>query len=147
MDRINNSSNNYNTPFSGTNKDKPVMLDKEEKMKILTSKTKEVLSQAAEREVPENGRFSRVFVTFSVPESDNKAVFSIIHDDVDYKDKRQLSICVHRQNSDRMFSNFIMKGTKKEIIEFLNDERNNEELKQIVEHLSVKADDYYSDLL
>ena len=147
MDRINNSSNNYNTPFSGTNKDKPVMLDKEEKMKILTAKTKEVLSQAAEREVPENGRFSRVFVTFSVPESDNKAVFSIIHDDVDYKDKRQLSIGVHRQNSDRMFSNFIMKGTKKEIIEFLNDERNNEELKQIVEHLSVKADDYYSDLL
>lgn len=147
MDRINNNSNNYNKPFSGTNKDKPVMLDKEEKMKILTSKTKEVLSQAAEREVPENGRFSRVFVTFSVPESDNKAVFSIIHDDVDYKDKRQLSICVHRQNSDRMFSNFIMKGTKKEIIEFLNDERNNEELKQIVEHLSVKADDYYSDLL
>ena len=147
MDRINNNSNNYNKPFSGTNKDKPVMLDKEEKMKILTAKTKEVLSQAAEREVPENGRFSRVFVTFSVPESDNKAVFSIIHDDVDYKDKRQLSICVHRQNSDRMFSNFIMKGTKKEIIEFLNDERNNEELKQIVEHLSVKADDYYSDLL
>ena len=54
MDKINNYTNQYNTPMA---KDQSKVLNKSERMNILIPKSKEVFSQIVEKEVPENGNF------------------------------------------------------------------------------------------
>ncbi len=146
MDGINNNRNNYNIPFFGKKEDKPIMLDKTAKLNILVPKTKEVLCDIAEREVPENGQFRKVYVTFDVPETNNQAVLSIEHDAVEPKNQRRLSIGVHNKNSDRIISNFLKKGSKSEILEYLKDNGNMEQIIEAVNKLSNKTDDYNSTL-
>lgn len=146
MDKINKNQNNYNTSFSGIRKDKPVMLDKAAKMNILVPKSKEVLSDIAQREVPENGQFKKVFVSFKVPETQNEALITIEHDSKEPKTQRILSVGVHHQNSDRLVSNFLLKGTKKEILDYLKDDKNNQDIINYINHLSGKVDESYSSL-
>lgn len=146
MDKINSKFNSYNPSFSKTDKDKSVMLNKDEKMKILVPTTKEVLTDIAEKEVPENGQFRKVFVSFDIPNSTNEAKLIIEQDETEPKTQRRLSVGVHHQNSDRLISNYLLKGTKKEIIDFLKDDNNNQEIIDAVNILSSKTDDYYSSL-
>ncbi|MCD7780279.1 MAG: hypothetical protein LUH05_06360 [Candidatus Gastranaerophilales bacterium] len=143
MDKINNQ---YQASFAGINKDNPIMLSKEEQMPLLIKKGAEILNQNAERQVPENGKFNRVFVAFDIPETQNEAIISIEHDELNPKESRRLSVGVHHNNKDRLFSNYILKGTKKEILSYLNNTDNHKEILDSVNNLSQKTDEYYSSL-
>lgn len=145
MNKINNNQNYINS-FHGSNKDKPVMLNKDERMKILIPECKKVLSDIAQREVPENGKFMRVYVDFEIPETMNKGIFTIEHDEKDPNKLRTLSLGVHHQNRDKLFSNYLLTGTKQEILDYLKDSANQDKLIETVNHLSEKTDDYYSSL-
>jgi len=146
MDKINNNNNNFIASFSGIKRNKPAMLDKTAKMNILVPKSKEVLLGIAERAVPENGQFKKVFVSFRIPESQNEALLTIEHDSKEPKTQRLLSIGVHHQNSDRLISNFLLRGTKKEILTYLKDDKNSKIIIDYVNHLSDKVDESYSSL-
>lgn len=143
---INNNYNNYNSSFSGIDKDKIPMLSNDEKTNLLIEKSRDILYQRAEREVPENGKFIRVFVAFDIPETQNEALMIVEPDAIDPKINRRFSIGVHRQNSDRLTSNYIFKGSKKEILDYLKNNDNQSELYKIVTDLSKSVDDYYSSL-
>lgn len=144
MQRINGT--NYTQQYSGINKGNLEMLSKDEKMQILIPKCSDVLVQRAEKEVPENGKFRKIFVAFDIPETTNEALITIEADAKDYKNQRRVSIGVHHQNSDRVISNYMFKGTKQEIIEYLKDNNNFPEFTQIVNELSTAVDDYYASL-
>lgn len=144
--QINNNDNNFNTNFSKANKDKPKVLTYEQKMNILVPKTKEVLAESAQMQVPENGLFRKVFVTFSVPDTNNKAVLGIEYDENEPKTQRRLFVGVHHENRDAMVKNYILKGTKSEILEYLKDNSNQQNLIDTVNMLSTKADEYYASL-
>lgn len=147
MDRINNNNNNgYVNSFSGSNEGKPIMRTKEEKIKMLIPVCKQVLSDIAEREVPENGKFLKVYVDFPIPETMNEGILTIEHDEKDPKNLRRLSLGVHHQSKDRLFSNHLLTGTKKEIIDYLKDSSNQDKLIEFVSSLSDKNDEYYSSL-
>jgi len=106
----------------------------------------EVLNGMAEREVPESGPFRRVLVAFDVPNSKtNEGFIDIIHSKGN-PTERILSTNVHHKNSDRVFSNFIMKGSKKEVLEHLNNPANQGEFIESIMELSKKTDEFYSSL-
>lgn len=141
-----NTNYQYQSKYQGLSKGKIAMLSKEEKMQILIPKGSDLLMQRMEREVPENGKFQKISVSFDIPDTQNKAQFLIEADAKDYKDQRILSIGVHHQNSDRVISNYMFKGTKQEIIDYLKDNSNFPEFTQTVNELSDSVDDYYASL-
>lgn len=141
-----NNNNNFNTNFSKANKDKPKVLTYEQKMNILVPKTKEVLADTVQKQVPENGLFRKVFVTFSVPDTNNKAVLGLEYDENEPKTQRRLFVGVHHENRDAMVKNYILKGTKSEILEYLKDGSNQQKLIDTVNTLSAKTDEYYASL-
>ncbi len=143
---INNNNNQINTSFSGLLKKDLNKMTKDEKMDILVEKASNLLVQRAEREVPDNGKFSRIFVAFDIPDTQNEALISFEHDEIEPKDMRRLSIGVHRANSDRITSKYIVKGTKKELIEYLKKTEFKKEFTDTVNSLSHSVDNYYSSL-
>ena len=138
--------NNNNISFSSIVKGQPKVSEKGSTTDLLISKSREYLAQRAEREVPENGIFTRLFVAYDIPETNNEAIIAIEHDEKEPKTQRRLSIGVHNQHSDRLFSNYVLKGTKQEIINYLNNKENQEVIKTTVANLSAKVDEYYSSL-
>ncbi len=143
---INNNYNNFNAPSFEANKDNFSMLDKEKKTDSLLEKGRSILYKRAEREVPENGKFRKIFVAFDIPETQNEALISIEHDAVSPEVNRRLSVGVHRQNSDRITSNYLFKGTKREVLDYINNKDNQAELHKTINNLSKSVDDYYSSL-
>lgn len=143
---VNNNYNQYNTSFSGIKKDKNSMLTKDEKIKFLLKKGIGILHERAEREVPENGKFTKIFVAFDIPETQNEAIVSIEHDAINTKDLRRVSLGVHRLHSPRLESNYIFKGTKSEVLEFVKNQENIDKLYSSVNNLSSSVDNYYSSL-
>lgn len=144
--QINNNDNNFNTNFSKANKDKPKVLTYEQKMNILVPKTKEVLAETSEMQVPENGLFRKVFVSFAVPDTNNEAIFGIEYDENEPKTQRRLFVGVHHENRDALIKNYILKGTKAQILEYLKDNSNQQDLINTVNTLSARADEYYASL-
>lgn len=143
---INNNFNNYDTSFNGIEKKEQKVFNMNEAMTVLMNACKDMLGNAAERKVPENGIFGKVSVAFGIPKSNNSGLFYITHSGEDPKTQRVLSVGVHHKNSDRMISNILAKGTKEEILAYLKSEENTQEIIDIVTNLSAKIDDYYSSL-
>ena len=144
--KINNTQHNINNNFRSLTKDSKPVLSYDEKMNILVPKTKEVLVETAEKQVPENGLFRKVFVSFAVPDTDNKALLGIEYDETEPKTQRRLFVGVHHNNSDRLTRNYLLKGTKTEILEYLKDDSNQQNIIDSVNTLSKKTDEYYSSL-
>ena len=138
--------NNNNISFNGIGKGQQRVSKNESTTDLLITKSREYLAQRAEREVPENGVFTRIFVAYDIPDTQNEAVIAIEHDEKEPKTQRRLSIGVHNQHSDRLFSNYVLKGTKEEILNFLNNKENQETIKTTISNLSKKTDEYYSSL-
>lgn len=145
MDKINYKYNNYNIPFSGIQKDSS-MPDKNEKLNIIVKKSMEVFADHADKTVPENGKFLRSNVFFEIPETQNEGLLFIEYDGENPKTQRRLSVGVHNKNSDRLISNYLFKGTKQEILEYLQNDKNKDEIIQSVNNLSDKTDKFHSSL-
>jgi hypothetical protein len=138
--------NNKNISFNGINKGQAKVSEKGDVTNILVEKSRKHLLERAQREVPPNGPFTRLFVAFDIPNSLNEAVIAIEHDEKEPKTQRRLSIGVHHQYSDKVFSNYVLKGTKEDILNYLYDQENQESIKSTILNLSKKTDDYYSSL-
>ncbi len=126
---------------------RPVMhRTKDEKIEYATGKIFEILAQRAEREVPENGKFSQISSSFYIPESQNEAMLIAEFDPVEPRNLRRLSTGVRRQSGDRLTKSYIFKGTKKELIDFLREKNNQERFIKIMHQLSASVDRHYSEL-
>ncbi len=109
----------------------------------LTDRLIEVLSQRVEKEVPQNGKFSPISVSYTIPDTQNKAKVAIEYDALEPKNTRRLSISSFRMGSDRLFTTYILKGTKQEILDYISKPEFHSEVIQKAKHLSAKVDDYY----
>lgn len=143
---VNNNYNQYNSSALEIKKDKASMSNKDKTTKLLVEKGMGILHKRAEREVPENGKFTRIFVAFDIPETQNEAIMAIEHDATNPKDMRRISVGVHRLHSPRLESKYIFKGTKKEVLDFVKDKENLDKLFLSVNDLSNSVNDYYSSL-
>ncbi len=144
--KVTKNSNNYNTNFNGVNNDSNNTAKNQDKMEILMNRLCEVLSERTENEVPENGKFSPISVSFSIPQTNNKAKAIVEYDALAPKNLRRLSIASHHANSDRLISTYILRGTKQEIIDYINNPQNQKKLIKLADELSDSVNEYYSNL-
>ena len=79
-----------------------------------------------------------------MPDSNNNGLLYIIPHPKNNKTERIFLIGVHHKNSDRLFSNEILTGTKKEIINFIKDSKNQKEITDTVYKLSKQSDSFYN---
>ena len=121
-------------------------LSNEELINSIIKNGREKLHSMMDRMVPENGKFSEVAISFDIPQTNNEAIISIVHDAIEPKNLRCINIGVHHQNSDRMASVYLKTGTKNELKEYLNNEDCESKILSYVRELSQKTDDYYSSL-
>ena len=142
-------SNNYNNKvysFKGLKKGFDEMDKKEIVLKKIVTTSNDILANAAEKQVPENDKFSDVSIEYQIPTTQNMAKVIIECDGKEPKTIRRIAVGVHHQNSDRIISKYLYKGTKKELLNYLRDENNQEIFLDIIKELSEKTDDYYSNL-
>lgn len=108
-------------------------------MLVLVDKCAKVLNEMAERQVPENNKFRKVFVAFDLPSTRNEALISISHDEIEPIKLRQVAVQVHNINSDKFYSQFIFKGTKKECMDYIENKENHNIILDTAETLSKKV--------
>lgn len=143
---VNNHNNNYNTSFKSTSGENKMPLDKEAKMNILMDVCKKDLLEEGERMIPENGKFSKVIIGYYVPETNNMGMLRVEHNPKDPKTQRILSIGVYHKNSDRVISNILKVGTKKEILDYVKSKESTQIFIDTTNALSDKTDEYYASL-
>jgi len=138
-----NFDNNLNKQMPQGEK-KPLSL--EERLDKLFAKCKEAFVSELDRRLPQNGTFAQIGTALKIPGTNNVAILIISADSEDPKEKRNLQVGVKHQNSDRLISNYILNGTKQEIIDYLSNKKNDEEIKFLIKTLSKETDRYYSSL-
>ena len=137
----------YNNSFLGVNKsnDKMTLTPNEENFKkVVVPKVHEFFSDMVEKQVPENGLFRKITLSFEVPDTNNIGVYSIEYDHKNPKVQRYLTLGVHHKNSDRLVSNIILKGTKQEILDYIKSHENQTKTIEMSKELSDKVDEFYS---
>ena len=146
---------NFNTSRNAMNtfSNKASIMSKEERLKQMTDDEKlqmfapnaaKLLAKKAEYEVPQNGQFGKCLVSFDIPGTQNTAYYLIEHDVLEPKDQRRFSIGAIRNGCDRLTSTQLIKGTKQEILEFLQDEQNAQLFKDTLIKMSDSTDEYFS---
>ena len=89
-------------------------------------------------------KFRKLFIAFDVPDSRHEALISISHDEIEPKNLRRVAVEVHHSNSDKFYTQYLFKGTKKEVMDFISNSDNKQEMLEIVENLSKKIDEDYN---
>ncbi len=149
MIKLSNNYNNLDTGkifFTGVKKDSNVETDKNAVFKKIVRTSNEIIASSAERQVPENGKFKPVSVGYHIPGSQNMAKVIVECDGEEPKTQRRIRVGVHHQDRDRLTSNYIYKGTKKEVLEYLSDEKNLAQFIETIKKLAAETDKYYSNL-
>ena len=137
----------YNNSFLGVNKgnDKMTLTPSEENFKkVVVPKVHEFFSDMVEKQVPENGLFRKITLSFEVPDTNNVGVYSIEYDHKNPKVQRYLTLGVHHKNSDRLVSNIVLKGTKQDILDYIKNSENQTKTIEMSRELSDKVDEFYS---
>lgn len=112
----------------------------EEKMRQLFQKVAEVLVEHAQARVPETGSFRKVGVDAEIRDEDWECTLGIEESYLSDTERR-VTLGVHQKNSDRLVSNYLFRGTKQEVLNWL---ASPEALPQIIEacdHLITKSRD------
>ena len=134
---------NHNRFFSGEYNEKSKMQNKNSTIGELTDKLCEILYERAELEVPKNGKFSQVSVSYTIPDTQNKAKVAIISDPINPSNLRRVSVNSFRIGSDRMISTYIFKGTKQEVLDYISSPECKSQIIETALKLSDSVDKYY----
>ena len=103
-----NIENNYkNNSINFRKTEAKMEPTKDEKLTVVLEKCKELLFEAAQLRMPENGKFSKFSIEFEIPQTNNQGVLTIDFDANDPKNMRLLTLGVHHKNSDRLISNIL----------------------------------------
>ena len=140
---ITNNTVNYNRFFSGKYNEKSKMQNKNSTIGELTDKLCEILHERAELEVPRNGKFSQISVSYTIPDTQNKAKVAISSDPINPSNLRRVSVSSYRIGSDRMVSTYIFKGTKQEVLNYILTPQCQSQIVEIASKLSDSVDKYY----
>lgn len=105
-----------------------------------------MLCDRAQYEVPQNGKFIPLSLEFEIPGTLNKGKYCVEHDEINPKDLRRFSIGAYRKGSDEIHKEYLGKiggMTKKELLEFLENEDNFELFRKTLKSVSDDVDNNY----
>lgn len=110
-------------------------MTEEEKKVILIQKGRKIFRNNVEKEIPEEGPTERVFVVFDYPGTEYEAFLTAEADHLDWSG-RGVSAMMRPKGSSRIMSNYIWKGTKQELLRWLDQEEREGELRKIFQDLA-----------
>lgn len=107
----------------------------EEQKILLIQKGKKIFRDNVEKKVPEEGPTQRVFVAFDYPGTGYEAFLAAEEDHLN-RNSRRVRVMMRPQGSGRVMSNYIWKGTKQELLRWLDQEERESELLKIFQDLA-----------
>ena len=129
--------NNIN--FKGiTNPNNKEMIDTKTLKEYVNIATKKLVD--SERMIPENGQYAPLAVYVEVKGENKTARVAVEHDPLDPKNQRVLNIGVYENGSDKVYSMYTVSGTKKEILDYLKDEKSSEDIYKHIVELSERLE-------
>jgi len=144
----NNNSVNSKINSKNNNMKNEQKNENDEMLNFALKMCSQKIAESAERCVPEYNKFSSHSIAFLIPGTSNVAEIIIKQDEKEYKNQRRVLLGVHHKNSDAIVSNYVFKGTKKEVLEYLKSLSSEkfEETIELIKNLSKESDDYHSRL-
>ena len=115
----------------------------EEQFLFLITKGSEHLQNFLADSIPQSGRIQPFRIRFHIPGTRNIGLFIIESAESGSADDRYLQIGVFRENTDRLTSHYLTRGTNAALIEYLKTDELAEKLKSDFSHLSDKTDEYW----
>lgn len=115
------------------------MLFHKQKMNKLIRKTLEAMTLSVQKNVPQQGAFRQVGVRYQYPGNRFKGMLYVEEDRLQAGSCR-LVAAMYRIGEDRQVSNYLMKGTKEEILDYLKAEKTVSELIGVFAHLKKKVE-------
>lgn len=112
-----------------------------EKLKEFNKKALAKIVEDAEYQIPENGKCAPYIFHLNDGRAQNKIRYAIEYDPNEPKEQRIFSIGVSKLYSDKMVQEFVFKGTKKEILEYLKSQTSQDEIYETIVRLSNKAEE------
>lgn len=137
---INGINNLYNTAFAGAKDAKKVARTPEEHFNHFTELIFNHLYERSQREVPENGKFTPLSASYNIPNTNNRAMLSVEYDLLEPKTQRRIFAIACRKDSDKIVKSQLFKGSKSEILAYLNDNTNREKFINTAKKLSDSLD-------
>ncbi len=120
--------------------------EEKQQMRNLSRRVIEVMLRRTREEVPEKGSFMRISVSFDVVRSKNRAFMAVEEDELDKQNTRRVCLVVTRPGCGYMMSEYHFKGSKAEVLEFLQTEGLEEKLYdrfgEMSERWDEKMDEY-----
>ena len=110
----------------------------EQKMNQLFQKVAEVLAEHATARIPETGSFRKVAVDAHIGEENWESTLGIEESYLS-ETERRVSLGVHTADDDRLVCNYLFKGTKQEILTWLNSPEGLAQIIESCDHLIEKA--------
>lgn len=107
----------------------------EEKKVLLIQKVRGVFRANVEGKLPEEGPTQGVFVCFDYPGTEYEAFLRAEEDHLNWSGRR-VRVMMRPQGSSRVMSNYIWKGTKQELLQWLDRDELESELRELFQDLA-----------
>lgn len=111
------------------------MITDEEKKVILIQKGRGIFRDMVEKKLPEEGPTENVFVTFDYPGTQFEAFLVAEADHLDWGGRRVRAM-MRPKGCNRVMSNYIWKGTKQKLLQWLSQEERDGELQKTFHDLA-----------
>ena len=135
-EKSNNTKKNAGIKDSDGNKDA-------EKFRFLVGRVNELMSEHIAEKVPQRGSFGSFSIFFNIPCTQNKGRLVIEYSLTGEDSFRRLRVDAYRNDTDRVYSNYILNCTNSEIIQYLSDADNVDVLVKHYSSLSDSVDEYW----
>lgn len=147
MNIYNKNAAFLSVPFTGMPREtNEPMKSRDDLLKRIVPSSSKSFSEFIISKVPENGKFQPFSFSYVIPGTTNKVKMTVEYDGQDPKTQRRLSVGVHHKDRDRLTSEYILKGTKKEIMSYLQDDKNYDFLRKTINELCDQTEAYYNSL-
>lgn len=115
------------------------MTSHEEDMNLLIHAIAEALAENIRKRVPVQGSFEKIAVRYRYPETEVRGLL-MVEEDLLQQDNRRLTAAMFFLEDDRMISNYLMKGSNQEILDYLHSENGIHKMIETYEHLKTKLE-------
>ena len=112
-----------------------------ERLKDFNGRALNKIVDDCEYQVAENGKCAPYIFYLNDSHAQNRVRYAVEYDPNEPKEQRILSIGVSKLYNDKMVQEFVFKGTKKEILEYLKSQDSKDEIYQAILRLSNKIEE------
>ena len=116
-------------------------LTREEQLNKLFRTVAELLVKNAKEGVPETGSFQKLTVGGKIKGADYESILGI-EQSYQAKNERRVTLGMHRTGDDRLVSNDLFKGTKEEVLAWLERPESLEQIIEAYKHLEARVKDF-----